>query len=351
MKRLRHLALGIFLTVAAGAVATAQDFDQVVLIEDFSSVTCVNCPAAAAIVHKIVKENPQRVISLQYHLDIPGRNDPFYAMNKPDQDARESYYGGFNGLPQVFVNGIFTSGTNEADVRAETNAQLSSGAPVEVKVTQSRESGSIKANVSVTGDLPNGNRLYVAAVEKYVFRPETYFRDEARSAPYVGETEFHDLFRSFVTPSGGVELNVSPGNPQSFDYTIPIGEDWDADQMFVLAWVQDEFTNDAVQAGFSNPTASVRDFSEVTGYELLGLSPNPTDGATTLSFRLPQPEQVTITLVDALGREVATVDHGLVASGDHTLPIDFATLPNGFYRVVLRAGDQMATEDLVRIGN
>lgn len=345
MKRILTLC-GLFLLVG-GMALTAQDYDRVTLVEDFSSVTCVNCPQASAIVNAIVEENKGKVVAIQYHLDIPGRNDPFYAQNKPHQDARETYYGGFNALPQVFVDGISVAGTNEAEVRGEVSGQQSSKSPVQVKVTQTMEGGSIKVEVTVEGadNLVSGNRLYAVAVEKYVERTREYFTDTAKSRSYYNETEFHDLFRTFASPVNGEEL--SGDATQMFSYTVPMGERWEPTEMYVIAWVQDEFNLEVAQAGFSTPSKnSVGRENRVEGYEILSVSPNPASDDVTVSLRIAERENVTVGLYNALGQKVRTVEKGIIEAGDHTVGLETGELPNGTYHLRVEAGVYTATRAL-----
>jgi hypothetical protein len=74
--------------------------------------------------------------------------------------------------------------------------------------------------------------------------------------------------------------------------------------------------------------------------------PNPTRGATTLRYALPQAELVRITLYDALGRRVRTlVDQE--QEGRHELPIATTGLSSGTYFVRITAGRFVQTKRLV----
>src|SRR5690606_2255521 len=148
----------------------------------------------------------------------------FYAQNKAHQDARASYYGGFNSLPQVYVGGFWVNGQLETGIKDEVQFQRGEEAPIQINVSHSVEGNTIGVTGSITGDdgLPNGYRLYVAAVEKHVTRTREYFSDTVKSQPYYNETEFHDLFRSFASPSNGVEVVLNPGGTQNFNYTVTV---------------------------------------------------------------------------------------------------------------------------------
>ena len=342
---IRAVTLYALFAIVSTATLSAQ-YERTILIEDFSSVTCVNCPQASAIVTKLVKENEERAISIQYHLDIPGRNDPFYAMNKPHQDARAAYYGGFNALPQVFVDGRSVSGTNEAEVRSEVNFQKGEESPILITVTQSFEGGALKANVSVTADeaLSDGYRLYVVAAEKLVERTREYFTDTAKSLGYYNETIFHDLFRTFATPAAGETISLTAGQTKNFSYTVPLGERWAPGEMFVVAWVQDEFNNEVVQTGFSQPTNGVEEESRVEGYDIVSVSPNPTGSDLSLELMMAAPQDVSVEIYDVAGNQVARFEQGRMEAGQSTIDLTTDDLPAGSYLVRVSAGEFTASQ-------
>ncbi len=61
--------------------------------------------------------------------------------------------------------------------------------------------------------------------------------------------------------------------------------------------------------------------------------PNPFNPATTLTLTLPQPQHVTVTAYDVLGRAVAVLHRGPLAAGVHRLTFEVAGLPGGTYFV------------------
>lgn len=63
--------------------------------------------------------------------------------------------------------------------------------------------------------------------------------------------------------------------------------------------------------------------------------PNPFSGATTVSYTLAQPGHVTITVSDAIGREVAVLVDGPQVSGRHDIRWEAGALSSGVYLVRL----------------
>jgi photosystem II stability/assembly factor-like uncharacterized protein len=65
--------------------------------------------------------------------------------------------------------------------------------------------------------------------------------------------------------------------------------------------------------------------------------PEPSHGALTLSYSMPQLQHVTLSIVDVTGRLIATVvNNELTTAGDHQLSIDANQYPPGIYYYMLR---------------
>ena len=73
--------------------------------------------------------------------------------------------------------------------------------------------------------------------------------------------------------------------------------------------------------------------------------PNPFNPVTTISFSLPQSDEVTLTVYDVLGREVSTlVDGEELQSGTHEVNFDGSNISSGvyLYRIQLSSGQQLS---------
>lgn len=84
------------------------------------------------------------------------------------------------------------------------------------------------------------------------------------------------------------------------------------------------------------------------GAEALALAsaPNPARGASTLSFEMPQAGRARLSVVDALGREVAVLVDCDLGAGPHRAAFDARSLPPGVYVARLAAGGEMAMRRL-----
>ncbi|HMX38801.1 MAG TPA: T9SS type A sorting domain-containing protein [Saprospiraceae bacterium] len=84
---------------------------------------------------------------------------------------------------------------------------------------------------------------------------------------------------------------------------------------------------------------------EVSGELELSLSPNPADAEALLSLSMQEHRELSVRVLDALGRTVAEPWVGRMASG--TLRLDVGGLPAGVYWVQVRAGERTGVRKLV----
>jgi hypothetical protein len=75
--------------------------------------------------------------------------------------------------------------------------------------------------------------------------------------------------------------------------------------------------------------------------------PNPTNGSATLQFELSAPGRAQVAIYDAIGREVDTLDFGLVASGSHTVSWSTTDLATGTYFCAFRSEGLQITRKLI----
>jgi phosphodiesterase/alkaline phosphatase D-like protein len=84
----------------------------------------------------------------------------------------------------------------------------------------------------------------------------------------------------------------------------------------------------------------------IAGPSLSQNQPNPFNPMTSISFRLPAPGRVTLSVFDLRGRRVATVVAGELAAGDHVVSFDGASLTSGTYVYRLEGDDFLLTRKM-----
>ena len=83
------------------------------------------------------------------------------------------------------------------------------------------------------------------------------------------------------------------------------------------------------------------------GFRLEQNYPNPFNPSTTIRYGLPLRSQVTLTVFNTLGQQVATLVQGEQEAGNHEVRFDAAGLATGVYFYRLQAGSSVETKKLV----
>ena len=105
--------------------------------------------------------------------------------------------------------------------------------------------------------------------------------------------------------------------------------------------VHDSMIRSAVQTA---PASAVAE-----GYWLGDNYPNPFNPQTHIRFNLPEAGVVTLTVYDAVGREVATLVNGSLDAGEHSVDFKADHLPSALYFYKLTAGSFTQTKKMILI--
>lgn len=84
-------------------------------------------------------------------------------------------------------------------------------------------------------------------------------------------------------------------------------------------------------------TASVSYEASKDGYSVSNY-PNPAADMTMLNVTLPITSDVSLTVIDALGRSVASIESRRYDAGNYSIPLNTSALSSGIYSYILRAG-------------
>jgi hypothetical protein len=93
--------------------------------------------------------------------------------------------------------------------------------------------------------------------------------------------------------------------------------------------------------GTSGPGDKLRKFVLEYNY------PNPFNPTTTITYALPSRSQVTLSVFNTLGQQVATLVNEIEDTGYHDVRFDASGLASGIYFYRLIAGEYVATKKLV----
>ena len=102
-----------------------------------------------------------------------------------------------------------------------------------------------------------------------------------------------------------------------------------------------------VLASFTLVVVADEPAPEAAGVALLAPAPSPFRESTALRFRLDEPADVRLDVVDVLGRHVMSAS-GPYAAGEHAVTLDGSDLASGVYVVRLETGGVVQTRTVVR---
>lgn len=157
--------------------------------------------------------------------------------------------------------------------------------------------------------------------------------------------------------SAYVHLHTAPPEARSFDDVTALH---DRNYFYYLVAVKDGAERPLKSSRYETQTyhaAQVKYWTAAASGEHLPdhlhlhpATPNPFGAQTTLRFDVPEAAEVTITIYNALGSEVARLADGtFYPAGTHDLTWDAADLPSGVYLVRLTAGGHSTTRTITHI--
>jgi Outer membrane protein Omp28/Secretion system C-terminal sorting domain len=328
----KTMTLGICL-LAIPLSIFAQNVKKYVLMEHFTNTYCGTCANTNPSFYTSIKvETNPDVHHLAIHPDIPYTQCPLYQANATEQVKRKVFYG-ILGTPRVCVNGAANVGLST--ITAATLAtEVAKTSPLSVKVKEITGVAGRTATISVkpVGDVPAAEyRLFVAVVEK-----------KLNFAAYNGESVHYDVFRKFLTsadgdaftmPAKGVEASLN------FNYT-PVSP-WVADQVYVLAFVQNMTTKEILNSGTKFDVVSAVDEPQLDNQ--LSVSPNPTNGTFRYAFDNLTPQYLTLTNV--VGQVVLSKNNEAIVNNGE---LNLTNQPSGVYYLTIKAKEGFAVKKVVK---
>lgn len=238
--------LAILLTVALFTQTTeAQNgARKFALMEHFTNASCPPCATANPFFEAVYEENTSNAHHIAYHTEFPGF-DPMHNANPDDVNTRQNYYS-IGGVPSVIFAGdqeIYPTDITSSTIAGEQAIT----SPVRINVQEVTVGNERTAVISVASleEVPAGDwRLFVAVVEREI--------DYGTAPGNNGEVRFPNVFRQMLPNIEGESFtSAGVGQTQDFSYTYNLDSEWDADQTYVIAFIQNYTTQDVLNSGSS----------------------------------------------------------------------------------------------------
>ena len=141
------------------------------------------------------------------------------------------------------------------------------------------------------------------------------------------------------------------------DNTVTIGNDYNAKSYYVTCVYEDPHES----TGETDPTNTVEVRLEIPqkisipesgplkkfNYQLKQNYPNPFNPTTTINYKIPSSETVSIRIFDVLGREVTRLVDEQKEAGNHSIEFDASNLTSGIYFYHIKSGGYSETKKLI----
>ena len=164
---------------------------------------------------------------------------------------------------------------------------------------------------------------------------------------YSGARHGGRQYMGYATSPDGITWSKYSGNPLtwalSFGFPSVILDDG---QYRMWYWLNSRteigYATSPISTPISTETVGIPD-----GIELHQNHPNPFIGRTTITYELSKPIEVTLTLLDAIGRPIRVLEDGPKSAGKHTIALDTSDMVSGVYFYRLDAGTLHAARSMV----
>ncbi|TVR79870.1 MAG: T9SS C-terminal target domain-containing protein [Chitinophagaceae bacterium] len=346
-----------------------------VVIEQHTGAWCQFCPDGSYILRNI-RENHDNAITVSIH-----NGD---AMAFADGNTVGSEF--VSGYPTGTIDRFQFPGQSGVDASRTTwenryLERLGATVPFTVSAENTYDASSrmITVDMEVTShsSFEGEPRLNVFIVEDSVtgtgsgynqanaYNNQSGHPYQGAGNPIVGYNHMN-VARAFLGGPWG-EINSLPTSIASgetfsyqFTYTIPAG--YDEDQIRVVALVQNFSSDGNDREIFNAVEMSLNESAENEVFQIvlsaeeadlvndkmqIKIYPNPTSDKVNMAFVLKEQGNLTIDIIDLLGKSVKTVDYGMHYPGYYTETLNVNNLNSGVYFINIRNADSIVTKRLI----
>lgn len=227
-------------------VYVAEEYpDRLALIESFTQHNCGPCAAQNPALEATLGQHPHTAQAVKWVVTWPAPNDdPRYFFNPTDNSTRRVYYN-VTGVPTTVLAGTWQgspAGVNGSLINTET----AKPGLYKLDIAESAASGSISVTVKASPVRPVAATSPVLQVA--IIQDELHYNAPPGSN---GETDFYHIMRYTLPNANGTAVSTLPGVETTVSGTRPIDPIFSHSFVRVVAWVQDNATQEVLMASRS----------------------------------------------------------------------------------------------------
>ncbi|MBS1587300.1 MAG: T9SS type A sorting domain-containing protein [Bacteroidetes bacterium] len=323
------------------------------LIEEFSSSTCSPCAAFNGTFDPISENGTNlpnngtsRYNLVRYQMNWPSPGTDYSYNN--EGLARRTYYD-CNSIPEHWVNGA-VSGTAAASMQSDIDGSKTDPAFMTISGTFQLQGGQLKCTATCTPKFT----ITGADMSVHMAVCERHYVNNGPSST-VGQTQYYHVMRTMNNSGNGAAVTSWTANtPQNFSFNQAYTNGspaqgnhnfWtDAHNSDLVVFVQDN-TDQSILQSISIPVQWATGVKELNGVSDMAIFPNPATSQATLGFNTTEAANISISMVDAIGRTVYTYSQRFEA-GSQRIVIPTGNLAAGIYNVRVQTENGVATTRL-----
>jgi hypothetical protein len=314
--------------------------NRIALLEHFTNASDVLSADADSILNLMISADSLNIIDLQYHTSFPGP-DPFNEDEPYTPGARGLYYG-LSDVPYALLNG-----GNTIDHRFDYDIR-----PLDANVMHIESLTDSKFEIIIKKALIIENSIdietEVTAKENISARELTVHnvvieRKITAITGGNGVTTFENVVKAMLPDVAGETDYKSwvNGEKKTFKNTWDMVHVYNPDDLWVVAFIQDESTQEVYQVAMELAKIISGIDDEITGNKSGSkfiVFPNPASERVFVRFDETVDGEVKIELYNDLGGLVHT---GQISKGDGEIEIQVGDFPDGLYIIRAISGYQV----------
>ena len=231
------------------------DANRKILIEEFTGVRCVNCPAGSREIENLLVNFPENLVAISIHAGFFSKpyNESLYDFRTEDaNNLVDTYFGGEPfAYPSATVNRQKTqNGSYYVDMREWAGlitTELEEDVQVTLEIEHSYNEATRTVNMDVAidpkTDIPNDLRISVMITENNVVDYQLLPEPDGKTADY----KHKHMLRDIVTSYEGEQVSpqeIKTGNLVNKSFSFTLSDDWVAENCSVIALVHRHGPND-----------------------------------------------------------------------------------------------------------
>lgn len=310
-----------------------------VLMEHFTNVGDSLHNASNKVVRDLNLKNPEDMIEIQYHLPAPGI-DSFHLANPGGPNIRMIKYG-LSGGPISIVNGkTIYQYNDEMDAPKNIDIITSSltDAVFDITLTTSVNENIIQIESQTKALKAVTNREF--SLQLAIVQDIAYHTVDGKP------TTFYNVFRDFVPDAAGITYlgNWAKEDVRIEEFEYTVDDDMDPDNLSVIAFIQDENSNEILQVTTDQDSLATNIFNPAISTLEFLLFPNPASNHVYLKISTAVDDKFVAEIRDYTGKTV--YKKNLYLSGN-IYQLSLASLPKGIYIVSVKGKKISGTRKLV----